>query len=76
LLRCPPAVRSARVSEALDQLTELEGEALVLAARAGLSVEDIGSRLGVSSEEVHQLLRRGLERVRHALERTLRRESL
>ena len=76
LLRCPSEVRSARVRAALDQLSASEGEAVMLASRGGLSVEEIGSRLGVDSEEVHQLLRRGLDRVRHALEHTLRREPL
>jgi RNA polymerase sigma-70 factor, ECF subfamily len=76
LLRCPPVVRSARVSAALDQLDEREREVVTLAARAGLSAGEIGSRLGLDLEEVQHLLRRGLDRVRGCLEHTLRRETV
>jgi DNA-directed RNA polymerase specialized sigma24 family protein len=76
LLRCPPAVRFARVSAALEQLDEPEREVVVLASRAGLSAAEISARLGVSTDKVHALLRRGLDGVRESLEHTLRREPL
>jgi RNA polymerase sigma-70 factor (ECF subfamily) len=76
LLRCPPAVRSAKIAAALDLLNEREREVLVLASRAGLPAAEIGSRLGISSVEVHRLLRHALGAVRESLEHTLRRETV
>jgi RNA polymerase sigma-70 factor (ECF subfamily) len=76
LLRCPPEIRAARVSAALDQLDDQEREIVVLASRAGLSIAEIGSRVGMNAEEVHRLLRQGLDRVRGFLEHTLRRETV
>ena len=76
LLRCPAAVRSARVGAALDLLDEPEREVVMLASSAGVSVAEIARRLGVDTSQVHQLLRRGLDRVRDCLEHTLRRETL
>jgi RNA polymerase sigma-70 factor (ECF subfamily) len=76
LLRCPPDIRSARVSAALERLDEREREVVLLASRAGLSIAEIGSRLGIDAEEVHGLLRQGLDRVRGFLEHTLRRETI
>lgn len=76
LLRCPPAIRSARVSAALERLDEPVREVVVLASTAGLSASEIGTRLGLGGEEVHRLLRRGLDRVREVLEHSLRRETL
>jgi RNA polymerase sigma-70 factor, ECF subfamily len=76
LLRCPPAIRLARVSAALERLDEPVREVVVLASSAGLSASEIGARLGMDAEEVHRLLRGGLDRVREFLEHTLRREPL
>jgi RNA polymerase sigma factor (sigma-70 family) len=76
LLRCPPDIRSARVSAALERLDEPEREVVVLASRAGLSIAEIGARLGIEAKEVHGLLRRGLDRVRESLEHTVRRETV
>lgn len=76
LLRCPPAIRSARVGAALEELEDADREVLLLASRAGLSAVEIGRRVGLRTEEVHRLLRQGLDRVRDSLEQTLRRETL
>ena len=74
LLRCPPSVRTSRVSTALDQSGELERQAL-LHARVGLSPAEIAGHLGGRAEEIPGLLRTGLRQMREALERTLRREA-
>ncbi len=76
LLRCPPAIRSGRVSVALERLDDTVREIVVLASSAGLSTSEIGTRLGIDTGEVHRLLRQGLDQVREFLEHTLRRESL
>lgn len=76
LLRCPPAIRSARVSAALERLDDPMREVVVLSSSAGLSASEIATRLGIDTEEVHRLLRRGLDRVREFLGDTLRRETL
>ena len=75
LLRCPPSLRTSRVSGAMDQLGPREREVVVLASRAGLTVSEIADRLGLEVEEVHASMRRGLQIIRKELERTLRREA-
>ena len=75
LLRCPPSLRTSRVSRAMDQLGAREREVVALASRAGLTVSQIGDRLGLEEEEVHALMRQGLQVIRKELERTLRREA-
>ena len=75
LLRCPPDVRIARVDEALSRLDEREGQAVVLAVRAGLSPGAIAGVLNLAAEDVPALLLQGLTRFRDALDRTLRREA-
>jgi RNA polymerase sigma-70 factor, ECF subfamily len=74
LLRCPPLLRSPRVTQALGRLGSREREALILAARAGLNVAEIARRLGLPSAETSTLLRSGLRSLRSALDQTLRRE--
>jgi DNA-directed RNA polymerase specialized sigma24 family protein len=74
-LRCPPDVRVARVNGALEQLEPRDREALILAARTGKSLNDLGSQLGASPEELSARLSSGLRRLRHSLEETLRRET-
>jgi DNA-directed RNA polymerase specialized sigma24 family protein len=75
LLRCPPSVRTSRLSTALDQTGERERRAL-LAARAGVSPAAIAGQLGINVDEIPRLLRNGLHQMREALDRTLRREAL
>jgi DNA-directed RNA polymerase specialized sigma24 family protein len=75
LLRCPPALRTSRVNQALDRLGSRERETLVLAFRAGLGIEEIARRLSIDAADVHLLLRRALQVVRAGLEHTLRREA-
>jgi DNA-directed RNA polymerase specialized sigma24 family protein len=74
LLRCPPSVRTTRVSAALEQTGQRERRAL-LAARAGVSPAEIAGQLDSRVEEIPGLLRAGLYQMREALERTLRREA-
>ena len=76
LLRCPPQLRSARVNRALERLSPPEREALVLGARAGLSVAEIARRLGLRPGEVSALLRSGLRSFRGALDQSLRRDPV
>jgi RNA polymerase sigma-70 factor, ECF subfamily len=75
LLRCPPSVRTSRVSTALDQTGERERRALLLAARAAASPAEIAAQLGSPVEAIPGLLRTGIGQIREALERTLRREA-
>jgi RNA polymerase sigma-70 factor (ECF subfamily) len=75
LLRCPPALRTARVNRALERLESREREVIELASRAGLSVPEIAQRLGIGESVVQDSLRRGLELLRAELEQTLRREA-
>jgi DNA-directed RNA polymerase specialized sigma24 family protein len=75
LLRCPPAVRIVRVTQALDLLDGRPREALALASRGGLRVSEISERLGVEPREVLSSLRRGMQLFRHELDRRLRREA-
>jgi RNA polymerase sigma-70 factor (ECF subfamily) len=74
LLRCPSQLRSSRVNLALERLSPPEREALVLGARAGLSLAEIARRLGLRPGEVSALLRSGLRSFRGELDRTLRRD--
>jgi RNA polymerase sigma-70 factor (ECF subfamily) len=76
LLRCPPALRTSRVGEALDRLSPNERQSIELASRAGLTVSEIGQRLGAGPGEVHALLRQALQLLRKGLEGTLRREPV
>jgi DNA-directed RNA polymerase specialized sigma24 family protein len=76
LLRCPPQIRIARISQALDSLDGRPREAIALASRSGLGVAEIGERLGISPEEVQSSLRKALRLFRQELDRTLRREPL
>jgi DNA-directed RNA polymerase specialized sigma24 family protein len=75
LLRCPPALRTLRVNQALEQLGPRERDVLALASRAGVSIAEIAERAGVSEPEVQRLLRDALQLTRRELERTLRREA-
>lgn len=76
LLRCPPAIRSARVNAALEGIDARERQVVVLATRAGLTVAEIAQRLGTEPGEVNRLMHRGLQAIRDTLEHSLRRESL
>jgi DNA-directed RNA polymerase specialized sigma24 family protein len=75
LLRCPPALRTARINGVMEQLDSRERDVLALASRAGLGVSDIAERSGISEMEVHRLIHRALHTFRTELDRTLRRES-
>lgn len=75
LLRCPPAIRSSRVHQALGRLNSRERQVVVLASRAGLGVAEIARRTGTHADEVCELLRAGLRSFRQGLDGTLRRES-
>jgi RNA polymerase sigma-70 factor (ECF subfamily) len=76
LLRCPPALRTARVNGALERLGPRERQVILLASRAGLGAAEIAQRLSVEADEVHALMHRGLQELRKGLEHTLRRETL
>jgi RNA polymerase sigma-70 factor, ECF subfamily len=75
LLRCPPGLRTLRVNQSLDRLGPRDRDVLMLAFRAGLSIEDMSERLGIDAEDVHLLLRQAFRLVRTDLNRTLRREA-
>lgn len=75
LLRCPPSLRIARVSHALDLLDGRPREALALASRSGLGISEISERLGMEPQEVMSSLRRAMQLFREELDRTLRREA-
>lgn len=75
LLRCPPSLRTSRVSRAMEELGPREREVVALASRAGLTVSEIADRLGLGVEQVHASMRQGLQVIRKELERTLRREA-
>ncbi len=76
LLRCPPALRTARVNAALEQLPPREREMVGSASRAALDLTELANRVGLDADEVHAYLRHGLQAIRVALEHTLRREAL
>gem|GEM_PF-2157944 len=76
LLRCPPELRSSRVSRALDQLQSRHGEVLALTSRGGANVAEVAERLGIRADDVLASLREALQQVRAELEHTLRREAL
>jgi RNA polymerase sigma-70 factor (ECF subfamily) len=75
LLRCPPALRSSRVNQALDQLQSRQREVLALTSRGGAGVSDVAERLGIRADDVLASLRESLQQVRIELDRTLRREA-
>jgi RNA polymerase sigma-70 factor, ECF subfamily len=75
LLRCPPSVRTSRVSTALDQTGVRERRALLLAVRAAASPAEIAAQLGIPVGGIPGLLRTGLGQIREALERIVRRET-
>jgi len=76
LLRCPPELRSSRVSRALDQLQSRHGEVLALTSRGGANVAEVAERMGIRADDVLASLREALQQVRAELEHTLRREAL
>jgi RNA polymerase sigma-70 factor, ECF subfamily len=76
LLRCPPAVRAARVREALAQLAAAEQQAVVVAGQQAASLPEIARHLGCEVDAVASLLRSGLRQLRAVLERSVRRETL
>jgi DNA-directed RNA polymerase specialized sigma24 family protein len=75
LLRCPPGLRAYRVNQSLERLDPRERDVLMLAFRAGLSIDEISQRLSLNAEDVHLLLRQAFRLVRADLERTVRREA-
>jgi RNA polymerase sigma-70 factor, ECF subfamily len=75
LLRCPPALRIARVNRALERLEPGQRDVIVFATRAGLGVSAIADRLGLGADEVQTLMHRGLQLLRSELDQTLRREA-